>query len=95
MPIEPVNKNLLCKDCLHSFVPWFDAATEFSIKETMRCKKTGTLKFTNFSPVTGYESKELRYDRCYVERDRYGGCGPSARNWSPKHKKDLFKVFTR
>lgn len=96
MSTDPVNKNLICKDCTHSFVPFSDWPNYWiNPKLWMKCKKTGKMDETTFNPVTGYIKKKPDYKDCWEERMRDGVCGPGAKNWSPKHKKDLFKVFTR
>lgn len=98
MPTEPLNKDLLCKDCVHSFVPFFDLPNYYLTdgKHWMKCRKSGKLDEKTFNPVTGYKNKKPNYKDCWEERElRDGDCGPSAKNWSPKHKKDLFKVLMR
>ena len=97
MPTEIVNKELLCKNCIHGFVPLADWPNYYILRSHhwMKCRKTGKLDESTFNPVTGYIKKKADYKDCWEERDRSGGCGPSAKFWSPKHKKDLFKLLTR
>lgn len=92
-----MNKEFLCKDCVHGFVSWSDWPNHFFEKSPfyMKCKKTGVRDEHKFNPIHGYTTKDLKYKKCIEERGYSGNCGPSATRWSPKHKKDLFKVLTK
>lgn len=97
MSIEPMNKELLCKDCIHGYVKWDDLPNYwfFGNAHWMKCKKTGKMDEDSFNPVTGYRKKKPEYKDAWDERNRQGSCGPAAKHWSPKNKKDLFKLLTR
>lgn len=97
MVSEPLNKEMICKDCVHGYVKWDDLPNYwlFGGVHWMKCKRTGKLDDTAFNPVTGYTKKKLEYKDAWQERNRQGGCGPSAKYWSPKNKNDLFKLLKR
>jgi len=97
MVSEPLNKEMICKDCIHGYVKWDDLPNYwlFGGVHWMKCKRTGKLDDTAFNPVTGYTKKKLEYKDAWQERNRQGGCGPSAKYWSPKNKNDLFKLLKR
>ena len=94
---DPMNKNLLCKDCVHSFIKWDEYPNYWILKSPYwhRCRKSFKQEEIDFNPVTGGKKLKPTYNQCSFERGREGLCGPSAKNWSPKHKKDLFKLLTR
>ena len=91
----------LCKDCVHSHVSILNkfAAYAFEFRSppeySYRCKKTLVKKHINFSPVTGPERVEAHMDHCGVVRTDTQACGPNGEWWTPKHKKDLFKLLKR
>ena len=95
--ITPVNKDLLCKDCVHGFIPWtdFPSVYLFNTRHFYKCKKSSRTEITDFNPVTGYTIKKADYKNCWEERTTEGNCGPDAKYWAPKHKKDLFKLLKR
>jgi hypothetical protein len=96
--MRELNKDLICKDCVHSFVPIRDLYDYWiNGHYSMLCKKTAEMDESKFSPVVGYLDKNPIYRRCAVERERFThtACGPSAKHWSPKKKKDLFKLLAR
>jgi hypothetical protein len=91
------DNNLLCKDCIHAFVPWHDY---LSSKLTpghhwYKCKKSGKKVEVDFNPVTGSKTLPADYKSCYQERGYSGECGKEGKYWSPKHKYDLFKLLQR
>ena len=93
-----INKDLICKDCVHSFVPFKDLPNYWiNGHYWLRCKNTAEMDESKFSPVVGYRDKKPIYQRCCNERDgfTYTKCGPEAKFWSPKKKKDLFKLLAR
>ena len=59
-----------------------------------RCSKAiKPAHYTN-DIVTGLIKINAEIPFCTMER-HHGNCGPTAKHWSPKHKKDLFKVLTK
>jgi len=48
----------------------------------------------NFNRVTGTQEPD-QYQMCSVERGTYGGCGIDARHWTPRRRRDLFKLLSR
>ena len=93
-----MNKELLCKDCIHSFVPWKDMPNYLIHNSPfwVKCRKTEKVVVEDFNPVMGGKLSKPDYKDCMQERrDKHGICGPEAKQWSPKHKKDLFKLLMR
>jgi len=96
MSIDPV---YLCKDCKFSKMNLFNNITTLGglvgTKGFMyKCTKTYKPAHDVIDPVTGPERVKPEYSYCEVER-KHGECGPTAKNWSPKKKKDLFKMLTK
>lgn len=90
--------DLLCKDCVHSYIPFKDWVTAVFSKNKshyFRCKNSIDDDSSYTDCVTG-ESK-IVHDTCRLERSRYSAsaCGPEGTHWKPKNKKDLFKVLTK
>jgi hypothetical protein len=91
----------LCKNCIHSHIDLDDRLFgylfnfgQFS-KHYYRCKKTLTKKHFNSNPVTGSERVETHMEWCSVTRTNTEACGSEGKWWTPKHKKDLFKLLKR
>ena len=96
MPIDPV---YLCKDCKFSKMGFFD--TIFTLdgrvnaKDFMyKCIRTIKPAHDIIDSVTGPKRIKATIDYCGIER-KHGDCGPTAKNWTAKHKKDLFKMLTK
>ena len=90
---------LLCKDC--KFSKMSVANTIFTLGGLVgtkgfmyKCTKTFKPNQQIIDPVTGPSMKESSMSYCEVERN-HGKCGPTAKNWTPKRKKDLFKMLTK
>lgn len=92
-----VDLTYLCKDCKHSFVPiserilTFGFASEYSYK----CKKGWKPERTIENPVVGLQTTKAEYKSCNITRMAGEVCGPDAKYWAPKKKKDLFKMLTK
>lgn len=99
--MQELNKDLICKDCVHSFVLIKDLynywINDHNGHYSMLCKKTAEIDKSKFSPVIGYLDKNPTLRRCEEEREGFDHrrCGPNAKHWSPKKKKDLFKLLAR
>ena len=96
MPIDPV---YICKDCKFSKMDVLDTIFTLGGRMGVRgsmynCAKTVKLAHSVLDPVTGPERVKPEMPYCSVER-KYGDCGPNAKHWVPKHKKDLFKMLTK
>lgn len=92
------NEAVLCKDCVHSFYPWYDFLYSDDLK--YKCKKTYKPDSIEPSPVGGTRKVTGGYDMCKYTRMRTGrdgdeSCGPDGKWWEPKHKKDLFVYLKR
>lgn len=90
---------LLCKDCKFSKMTPFNRIVTLNgvvgAKGFMyKCTKTLKPGHNIIDPVTGPEYIKPAISYCEVER-KHGDCGPTAKNWVPKKKKDLFKMLTK
>ena len=91
----------LCKDCINSFVPLPDRALSllgFTLIPShiyYKCKRRGQVEEIDYNPVTGSKKKSPEYKTCREERGLSGECGKDAKYWTPKRKKDLFKMLQR
>lgn len=90
----------LCKDCIHSRISYFDKfgsyIFEFSAPKasSYMCSKKFKPEKEIIDPVIGTTKEKSTMTYCSVER-KNGNCGPTAKYWQPKHKKDLFKMFQK
>lgn len=89
----------LCKDCKFSTMSVgnriFTLNGPVGAKGYMyKCTKTYTPAHDRIDPVVGSEHIKSSITYCQVER-KHGDCGPTAKYWTPKHKKDLFKMLTK
>lgn len=96
MPIDPV---YLCKDCKLSRMDLIDTIATLGgrvgAKEFMyKCTRTASPTYNIIDPVTGPNRTKAALSYCGVER-KHGDCGPTAKTWTAKHKKDLFKMLTK
>jgi hypothetical protein len=94
----------LCKDCIHSrcskIYTFFHYIIEFKApgSYSYRCAKSPSGEKITFNPVTGNEKVKVEMERCETMRRSFVGedrCGPEAKYWTPKKKKDLFKMLTK
>jgi hypothetical protein len=90
----------LCKDCIHSRIglvgKYGSYLLEFSAPKGhwYKCAKTAELEKEIIDPVTGPTKIKANMRYCGSERE-HGDCGMDAKFWSPKKKKDLFKMLTK
>ena len=96
MAIDPV---YLCKDC--KFSKMSIANTIFTFGGRMgaegfmyKCARAIQPARDVIDPVTGPERIKAARSYCDVER-KHGDCGPTAKHWTAKRKKDLFKMLTK
>ena len=93
---------LTCKSCIHSRISAFSkygsylfnwsAPKEFHYK----CAKALEPAHEIVDPVIGHFRVPATMPYCSIERGYSSSdCGPDAKNWSPKNKKDLFKMLTK
>jgi len=90
----------LCKDCKHrkmDLFAWvFTLGGNVNLQDWMyTCRKSVRLEKRVINPVTGPEKIKKKLEFCSTARISNEFCGPDARHWSPKHKKDLFKAIKR
>ena len=96
MPIDPV---YLCKDCKFSKMGIanniFTLGGRMGVEGFMyKCSRSVKTAYDIIDPVTGPARIKAARSYCDVER-KHGNCGPTAKHWTPKHKKDLFKALTK
>ena len=89
----------LCKDCRFSKMNLVDIIITLGgtvgVNSTMyRCSKAIKPAHYRNDIVTGPVKINAETPYCSVER-AHGDCGKNAKNWSPKKKKDLFKMLTK
>lgn len=88
---------VLCKDCVHKFVKWYDYAFSLINPSAFTlCKKGWTEPAEKIDPVSGKENKGY-YVSAAIERARLSKerCGPTGKYWEPKNKKHLFTYLKR
>lgn len=97
--MSEIRRDLLCKDCVHSYIPWHMLPLAYGEKKHLYylCKKTIKKRSADERDnlVTGTENKKKEYEMCAIARMNSSECGTDAKHWSPKHKKDLFLVLTK
>lgn len=96
MPIDTV---YICKDCKFGKMDISDTiftlGGNVGVTDSMfKCSKTVTSSKITVNPVIGRKKTKPEMSYCSSER-KYGNCGPEAKHWIPKHKKDLFKMLTK
>ena len=89
----------LCKDCKFSKMSVLNTITMLGGRVgaqnfMYKCTKTFKPGRDIIDPVTGPEFVKPELSYCESER-KHGECGPTAKNWAPKKKKDLFKMLTK
>lgn len=90
----------LCKNCKHSFMKVTDKIFTLNgiagaNKYTYKCRKAFVEKQVKYDPVMGSEKIKPEYESCVWVRREGSKCGPEGKLWTPKHKKDLFKMLTK
>lgn len=92
---EP-RKDLLCKDCVHSFIPWHNYLFSFGKERHLfyLCKKFPVVNEDNINLVTGPQESDKEYKMCAIIR-KWDKCGPEGKGWTPKNKKHLFLALTK
>lgn len=96
MAIDPV---LLCKDCIHSRMSVIDKIFTLGGKIGVsdinyKCSKLKEPAKVIQDMVLGPKKIKAKLPFCDLTR-RHGDCGPTAKYWAPKRKKDLFKMLTK
>lgn len=95
-----MSDHVLCKDCVHSFVPFKDWLFAFGDNKSLYtlCRKSWVEPTENFDPVTGPQLQKGRYRQCLIERrnmSQENRCGEKGKYWTPKDKKHLFTFIKR
>lgn len=86
----------LCKDCKHSFrTVKLVLAHGFNSQYSRLCRLSYKEAHIEKNPVVGDVHHKAEYENCSSYRIRSADCGPDAKFWQPKGKKDLFKFITK
>ena len=60
------------------------------------CQKGKQEEPAKIDAITGRKTKtKITYKYCFLARLNNELCGPDAKYWAPKHKKDLFRAITK
>ena len=81
-----MSETVLCKDCKHAKWKPFKLYTWYCHREIVPEKIE-----ENF--VTGHKVTPAHYPSCSIERLSHSPCGKDGKFWTPKNKKDLFKLI--
>lgn len=84
-----MSTELLCKDCKHSFVTFINWLASNG-KYRYTCRKAFVPETTRIDPVIGEIKVKSKYECCSIARIESKQCGPEAKNWEPKSKKQFF-----
>lgn len=92
--------NYLCKDCKYSVITLRDQLiwAFHDSEHRYRCKKTIEEHEPKINLVTGKRiESNKKYELCSVARlnIKSSECGPEAKYWAPKNKKDLFRALSK
>lgn len=96
-----MSDRVLCKDCVHSFVPLKDWLFAFGENKSLYtlCKKAYVEPTTDFDSVIGPVKRDGYYRRAILERTPgfkpENRCGEQGQYWTPKDKKHLFTYIKR
>ena len=93
----------LCKDCKFSKMSLVNTIAtlggRIGAQSFMyRCSNAIKPAHEIVDPVHGIERVKAAMPYCTIERTNDFNntkCGPTAKYWAPKHKKDLFKALTK
>lgn len=97
MSDENSSDKLACIDCAHCEVSFIDWLLSFSGPNVYdyKCKKVLTYSSNKFNPVIGYRDRKSELTSCKRARNYSDLCGPKGKYWTPKHKRDLFKMLMK
>jgi hypothetical protein len=88
-----MSKDLLCKDCKHSFRKWSEFP-QWGLGHEYRCRKTWNPETVEHDPVLGSRKVHGHFSRCSLvrlhEANYKNNCGKEGKWWEPKNKKLLF-----
>lgn len=85
-----------CKDCKHSFRTVSTILLHgFNSQYSRLCRLSYKETKMESDPVIGLKKVPGGYSNCSTFRIRKDDCGPEARLWEPKDKKNLFKYIVK
>ena len=96
-----VIEQVLCKDCVHSYIRWQDYPFALSDRSLYTYCKRSYMEPTNeFDPVIGNKTIPGGYRLARVERmSMYSNnkerCGSEGKYWQPKDKKNFLLYIKR
>jgi hypothetical protein len=98
-----IDEVYLCKDCKFSKISLLNNIVtlggRIGAKSFMyKCSNAIKPAHDIIDPVHGNEHIKATMPFCTIERTndyQNTRCGPTGKNWAPKHKKDLFKMLTK
>jgi hypothetical protein len=90
---------LACKDCKHCTMLFIDKIFTFGGRVGVhdvnyKCSKFPESAKVVENMVLGPCKVKAKLPYCEIVR-RHGECGQDGKHWTPKHKKDLFKMLTK
>ena len=86
-----MTEEVTCQDCVHNRASWLSRTFKTN---TWSWKCSLTYNEPKYNPVDGSTSAGY-YDSCGVARIKSGVCGPDAKEWKPRSKKNLFIYLKR
>ena len=84
--------DVTCKDCRNNQASWM--VRNFSNSVWWSCGIEENYEPTEYNPVDG-KTRGGYYKSCSIARGKYGPCGPDAKLWTPRRKRDLFIFLKR
>jgi len=90
----------LCKNCIHSRMSLVNKIFTFGGRVGddeifYKCNKFSQPAKEIVDVVIGVKKVPAKQEFCELARNNPDKCGPQAKHWSPKKKKDLFKMLTK
>lgn len=86
------DRELLCKDCRHSYRPW---TNRLFFIEIYQCRLPENRGADEYDPVTG-KTHTGDFSSCRVARIHTNICGPEGRRWEPRNTyKHMFTMLKK
>lgn len=85
-----LNKDLKCKDCIHSKTSWFNRMIDNSYR--YECTAPEAYTEETYDPVCG-KVRPGYNNYCSTMRSRFGKCGPGAKLWKARNTKLVFTIL--
>lgn len=88
-------RDLLCKECKHSFRTFKMWMALGSSEYAYTCRLSYKPAHTVNNPVVGNINVAAKYDSCGISRIKGQPCGQEGAQWEPKYKQGLFKLIKK